>query len=232
MNTITHLRRALLAALVAPCLLLAASAEHVEAQVMQLDEGTFEILRAGARVGTETFTIRRIGVGPTATIVLQGRTSVSGAEIEPILETSTEWVPIQYRRTLSGERDEVVELITDGQRYTAITTNERGEGEREFRGGTVTAVLDAEVAFLYHAVAARSDADVLTVLHPDQGRQARFRIEVVGNEGYRLGDATVQVRRVRISAGEDVRDILVDDRNRVMSVQIPGRDWVARRLPG
>lgn len=232
MNTMTHARRLLLAALTAPFVLVAAPVADAEAQVMQLDEGTFEISRGGARVGTESFTIRRIGVGTTATIVLQGRTSVSGAEIEPILETSTEWVPIQYRRTLSGDRDEVVELITDGQRYTAITTNERGEGEREFRGGAFTAVLDAEVAFLYHAVAARSDAGVLTVLHPDQGRQARFRVEIVGNEGYRLGDATVQVRRVRMSAGEDVREILVDDRNRVMSVEIPGRDWIARRLPG
>lgn len=230
----THIRRSLLAAAAAPCLLVAAPAAHADAQVMQLDDGSFEILLAGERVGTETFTIHRRGVGNTATIVLQGQTSVSGARIEPILETSTDWEPIQYRRTLSGEREEVVELITDGQRYTAITTNERGEGEREFRGGAgaVVAVLDADVAFLYHAVAARSDASVVTVLHPDQGRQARFRLETVGNEGYRFGDATVQVRRIRLSAGDDVRDILVDDRNRVMSVEIPGRDWVARRIPG
>lgn len=232
MNTILPFRRRL-SALAAACGLIGVgSVAPASAQVMQLDEGTFEILRGGDRIGTESFTIRRIGVGNTATIVLQGRTSVSEAELEPILETTTDWVPIQYRRTLSGARDEIVELITDGQRYTAITTNERGEGEREFRGGDLTVVLDAEVAFLYHAVAARSDATVITVLHPDQGRQARFRVSTVGNEGYRLGDATVQVRRIRLSAGEDVRDILVDERNRVMSVEISGRDWIARRLPG
>lgn len=231
MNTMTYVRHALLSSVVASAALLAATSPAA-AQVMQIDEGTFEISRGGDVVGTETFTIRRIGVGATAQIILQGRTSVSGAEIEPILETNTEWVPFQYRRTLSGDRDEVVELITDGQRFTAITTNERGEGEREFRGGDRTAVLDAEVAFLYHAVVAPGDSGVLTVLHPDQGRQARFRLEVVGTEGYRLGDATLQVRRIRLAAGEDVRDILVDDRNRVMMVEIASRSWVARRLPG
>lgn len=232
MTTITHVRRVVFFAALAPVLAGAVLATPVYAQVVQLDEGTFEILRAGERIGTESFTIARSGLGATATIVLQGRTSISGAEIEPILETSPEWVPLQYRRTLSGDRDEVVEVITDGQRYTAITTNERGEGEREFRRGGATAVLDAEVAFLYHAVAAQSDADVLTVLHPDQGRQGRFRVEVVGDEVYRLGNSTLQVRRIRISAGEDVREIVVDERNRVMSVEISGRDWIARRLPG
>ncbi len=230
MNTMKHVRRALAVAAVAPALMIAGPAPDLAAQTMQVDEGTFEILRGGERVGTETFAIgRRVA---TADIILQGRTSLSGVEIAPILVTSTEWVPLEYRRTVSGDRPEVVELITDGQRYTAITTNDRGEGEREFRGGTFTAVLDAEVAFLYHAVVARTDVTLVTVLHPDQGRQARFRMEVVGTEGFRLGDTTVQVRRVRLSAGEDVRDVLVDDRGRVMSVEIPGRDWVARRLPG
>ncbi|HKK94545.1 MAG TPA: hypothetical protein VJ925_14015 [Longimicrobiales bacterium] len=202
-----------------------------EAQVVQLDEGTFEILQDGERIGTESFTIRRIGMGATATIVLQGRTQLADSEIEPILETSPEWEPLQYRRTIEGARNEVVELVSDGRRYTAVTTNERGEGEREFRPGPVTVVLDAEVAFLYHAVAALADADVITVVHPDQGRQARFRVEIVDTEGFRLGSGTVPVRRIRLSSGDDVRDVLVDDRNRVMAVEIPGRDWIARRLP-
>mgnify|MGYP001035666789 CR=1 FL=1 len=214
------------------CVLALGVGVPAEAQVVQLDEGTFEILQNGEPLGTESFTIRRIGMGAAATIVLQGRTTLGDSEIEPILETSSEWAPLQYRRTLSGSRDEIVELVSDGRRYTAITTNERGEGEREFRPGPVTVVLDADVAFLYHAVAARSDADVITVVHPDQGRQARFRVESVDTEGFRLGASSIAVRRIRLSSGDDVRDILVDDRNRVMAVEIPGRGWIARRLPG
>lgn len=204
----------------------------MSAQVAQLDEGSFEILVGGERVGTEDFTIRRIGVGLAASIVLQGTTTVGSVEIEPILETSSEWVPIEYRRTVRGDRDELVQLFGDGRRYTAVTTNSAGEGEREFRPGAVTVILDADVAFLYHALAARPDSDVVTVLHPDQGRQMRLRLEVVGAESFTLDGRGVPVRRLRLSAGSDIREILVDDQNRVMSVEIPGRDWVARRLPG
>ncbi len=231
MNTFQLQIRSAVLGTVLPTLLALGTATAAGAQVVQLDEGTFEILEGGERVGTETFTIRRIGMGAAATIVLQGRTTLADVEIAPILETSPDWDPLQYRRTVEGSRNEVVELVSDGRRYTAVTTNERGEGEREFRPGPVTVVLDAEVAFLYHAVAALADADIITVVHPDQGRQARFRVETVETEGFRLGSGTVPVRRVRLSSGDDIREILIDERNRVMAVEIPGRGWVARRLP-
>jgi len=176
------------------------------------------------------FTIRRVGLGSTASIMLQGTARIGGVEIEPILQTSSDWVPVEYRRTVRGDRDEVVQLFGDGRRYTAVTTNAEGEGEREFRPGLVTVILDADVAFLYHVLAARPDADVVTVLHPDQGRQVRLRLEVVGAESFDLDGRGVPVRRLRLSSGADVREVLVDDQNRVMAVEIPGRDWVARRI--
>jgi len=70
----------------------------------------------------------------------------------------------------------------------------------------------------------------VTVLHPDQGRQVRLRLEVVGAESFDLDGRGVPVRRLRLSSGADVREVLVDDQNRVMAVEIPGRDWVARRI--
>jgi len=208
------------------------STPALDAQVAQVDQGSFEILVAGERVGTEEFTIRRIGLGASASVVLQGTTRIGGVEIEPILETSPEWVPIEYRRTVRGDREEMVRLFGDGRRYTAVTTTAAGEGEREFRPGAVTVILDADVAFLYHALVARPDADVVTVLHPDQGRQVRLRLEVVGSESFQFGGRSVPVRRLRLSSGGDVREVLVDDRNRVMSVEIPGREWIARRVGG
>jgi len=207
-------------------------AAPASAQVARIDQGSFAIFVAGEQVGTETFTVRRVGLGASASIVLQGTTRIGGVEIEPILETSADWVPVEYRRTVRGDREEVVQMLGDGRRYTAVTTTTAGEGEREFRPGVITVILDAEVAFLYHALAARPDADVVTVLHPDQGRQMRLRLEVVGAESFDLDGRGVPVRRLRLSAGEDVREVLVDDQNRVMAVEIPGRSWVARRLPG
>ncbi|MDT8367699.1 MAG: hypothetical protein RQ745_00725 [Longimicrobiales bacterium] len=201
------------------------------AQVVRLDEGSFEIFRDGELVGSESFTVRRVGLGRTASIVLQGRTVLDGIEIESILETTTEWVPLEYQQTRSGADASTIELTAQRQRYTAVTTNARGEGEREFRAGRTTVILDAEVAFLYNAVAARPAADVLTALHPALDRQLRLTLENLGPEAYAFGARTLTVRRLRLEGTEDLRELLVDDQNRVLLVSIPARRWVARRTP-
>lgn len=210
---------------------LALSSTPTTAQVVELDEGSFEIFRDGELVGSESFTIRRLGLGRTASIVLQGRTVLGGLEIESILETTTNWVPIEYQQTRGGADEALIELTSQRNRYTAVTTNARGEGEREFRAGTTTVILDEDVAFLYGAVASRPAAGVINAIHPARDRQLRLTLANLGPEEYRFGPRILTVRRFRLEGVNDVREFLVDDQNRVLMVSIPARGWSARRTP-
>ncbi len=201
-------------------------------QTVILDEGTFTVSQRGQVIGTEQFSISRMGSAAEGTIMAQATITRGPVEIRTLLETSRGWAPLDYQNAISGQQGSEVRLFVDGRRLIARTTNAEGEGTREFRQGEATVILDPNIAFLYHFAAAQIGVDLLTVVAPTEGRQTRLRIEVVGTENFTLGSEILSARRVRLSSGSDVREILVDDQNRVLKVEIPALEFVAVRNPG
>ncbi len=196
-----------------------------------IDEGTFTVYRAGQVIGTEQFSISRVGSASEGTVLAQGTITRGPVEIRTLLETSRQWEPLDYQNATGGDDASQVRLFVDGRRLIARTTNAEGEGTREFRPGDATVVLDPNIAFLYHFAAAQIGVDLLTVIAPTEGRQTRLRIETVGTESFTLGSETLSARRIRLSSGSDVREILVDDQNRVLQVEIPTMQFIAVRNP-
>jgi hypothetical protein len=224
--------RRLLVRLRVPALLAvvatASLAEGSRAQQVLLDEGAFEISRDGEVIGTESFTVHRVGLGSAATIVVQGDVQIGDLRIRPILETATTWEPIAFRSRFEGSREATLSIRSDGRRLLAVTVTREGEGEREYRLGSTTALLPRDVAFLYHVVAAQVDAGVVTVVEPGEGTQMRLPLVDIGEERFSLGGRSLLVRRYRLGT-ETPTEILVDARGRVMAVEIPDRAYVARR---
>lgn len=203
--------------------------DTLHAQQVLLDQGTFEITRDGSVVGTESFTVHRVGLGSSATVVVQGEVRLDDVVLRPILETTTGWAPIAFQSQAEGARTSTLSLRSDGRRLLAVTVTEAGEREREYSLGATTVVLPLDVAFLYHVVAAQVDAGTLTVVEPEEGRQARMPLTDLGEERFLLDGRSLLVRRLRLGDEEAPTELLVDARGRVMAVEAPERGYLARR---
>lgn len=210
--------------------LMLALSTPLTGQTVLLDEGVFEVRVGGEVIGREEFTIHRMGSATDGTIMAQATISHGGSEMRTQLETSRQWVPLDYRNALTGDSPSEVVLFVDGRRLIARTTNAQGEGTREFRPGETTVVLEPNIAFLYHFAAAQLGSQLLTVVEPTEGRQTRLRIETVGPESFKLGDETLSARRIRLSSGADVRELVIDDQNRLLRVEVPAEQFVAVRI--
>src|SRR5688500_1745417 len=74
--------------------LLLLLASPAGAQNVILDEGTFRILQSGREVGTETFTIRRIGQGEDAHVIANAVVELDlpggPVQVKPLLQAGTD----------------------------------------------------------------------------------------------------------------------------------------------
>ncbi len=210
-----------------------AVAGGLEAQNVVLDEGRFSLFVNGRDVGSETFSIHRVGMGQDARILATATVTFDGTEMHPVLDARPDFVPTSYQNELKGARTAELSVVLNGSRYVSRMSSPEGELQREYRASARMAVLDDQVAHQYYFVARFVDegSGPIVILIPAAGEQAR--LEVVSNEvePFRLGDAQVQARHIRLQGGGAVRDLWVDDQGRVLRVEIPEAAFRAERVP-
>jgi len=234
-RTHTMPTRTTLMALVALAALAAPGAAR--AQTSAVDAGTFRLLVDGREVGSETFQIRQNGSGDDAVLIATGRTILDGRaggqEVESQLQVAgTGLRPAGYSVSVDGAEAQTIQGRVSGGRVSARVVSSAGEQGREYLASQGAAVVDEAVAHQYYFVArlAGSGTTRIPILIPQESRQVMAEVVRGGPESIRVGGASVQATRltVRPQGGQE-RIVWVDGQNRVLRLEIPGRNLVAER---
>ena len=226
--------RRFLAPALAAAALVAFGPPPAAAQNVVLDEGTFQIYRGGSQVGTETFTIRRVGAGNDAHVlanaVVELQLPTGRRELRPLLRAGADFALNAYQVEVSGDQVVSVAVTATDRRYVARTRSESGEREREYRGGEGTLVLDEGVAHQYYFVGPAADrGGAVPVIVPRTGAQVRYEVQDAGTESIRVGGQSVEARHVTLTGDGQVHEVWFDARGRVLRVSIPALDYMAVR---
>jgi len=208
----------------------------VSAQSVAMDEGAFTVTVGGRPAGTETFAIRRVGMGAEARVIAQGNVQITLPEgsvsMEPILEASETLSLAGYQNKVSGARDQVFTLAgTTDRRFQGRTISPQGEQVQEYRAASGTILLERLVAHHYVLLGARLDgaSGTIPVIVPGEGRQLQLSYTVTGTESLQLGGSAVEARKVRVEVGGESRDVWFDLQGRVLRVVDPARNYQAER---
>ncbi len=217
---------------------LAALAPAAAGAQSTLDEGTFRILVGGREVGRETFSIKQSGAGAEAVVVAQGRVTLSSQDLTSSLELRGAGLrPASYRMQVEGDGSQRIAGRVIGGRFSEQIASGSGEQLREYLASDGAIVADDGVAHQYFFVARRALEGQTSVplLVPRQSKQVMATLRLVGPERIEAGGSAVQARHIVVQPRTgDARDIWVDNRGRVLRVEIKARDYTAVRatLPG
>jgi hypothetical protein len=203
------------------------------AQDVVLDEGRFALFLEGREVGSESFSIHRLGMGESARILATATVAFDGTEMRPTLEARPDFVVTAYQNEVSGARKGELSVVLNGNRYVSRVSSADGEVQREYRAAPRTAVLEARVSHHYFFVARFIDSGPgpVVALSPLDGTQARLEVVSSEAEPFQLGGERMDVRHVRLQDGGEMRDLWIDDQGRVLRVEIPSLRFRAERLP-
>jgi len=206
-------------------------------QNVSVDEGAFRLTVNGEVVGREEFSIRRVGRGDEARLILRGTVEMDSPDghlsLVPAMEAAGEEMAVTaYQLKVTGSGTSEIYVTRTGRRYMAKVISTEGEEVREFRAGPGSILLDRDVAHQYYLLLPfldRSDGVSLTVLSPLAGEQTRLTLRRVGEEEVRIGTELIQGRHYRLEGGEDSRDVWFDEQGRILKVAFPSRGYLAER---
>ena len=213
--------------------LVAALATTARAQVISLDEGSFTITRAGARVGREDFSIRSSPARGGSMLNAHGVVVIGARHIEPSQNTDTSGGVLNYNTTVKeGGRDVVIysgESARD--HYRARTSRPEGESSREFRLPPGTVAVEEDVMHQLWFIARRGPGATVEVLAPLRNVIERVHVELVGDEPIAIDGQQVKSRhlRLRTEGSGAIRDVWVDASGRLLQAAIPAAKIVAVR---
>ena len=135
-----------LALAAAAALLLPVAAPQLSAQAGRMDVGSFTILREGARVGREQFSMRRVGSPEGVEFELRAESAIGDRRLATRLETDSAGSPLRYSAEVRNGT--AVTLRLGGQRvrgrFATLARTDRGEAAREYLLPDGTVVLEVE----------------------------------------------------------------------------------------
>ncbi len=205
------------------------------AQTRAEDEGTFNIVVSGRRVGTEEFTIRQSGVGASSEFVAMATIDVqlpSGRlALAPRLRTSGfQADPVSYEVSVGGDAPRRIVGTVGSGRFSARIVTPSGEQLREYVASSGATILDEGIAHHYYFLARRTRAGRVPILIPRENRQVMAEVIDRGEDQQTIGGVRVTLYHlvVRPDQGED-RHVWVDSLGRVIRVEVPDRNYVAVR---
>ena len=223
-----------------PCLcgsvlLTMCAALALGAQSVVVDQGTFSVSIGGEVIGSEEFSIRRAGIGRTASYFASGAVTLSrdgeAQELRPMLSAhAPEGAADGYQMKVTGVDASEIVLSLDGPRFVSSFRSAAGQEEREFSASAHTRILEQFVAHHYYFLADVTDGMPVPIIEPS----SRLAINLVAgasvDEELRLGPNRVDARKVVFRDGEQERMVWFDRQGRVLRVEIPALEYVAERL--
>jgi hypothetical protein len=220
--------------------LLMAAPTSARSQVTVVDEGSFTISRSGARIGRETFTIRRTP-GPGGDVYVANATVEFDEErLSPALRADESYSPLAYQlevRSGNQVRERLRAIIGRG-RISAQVKTPKGESTKEYIVSAGALVLDDNVFHQYYFLARRSQklpasGGSVPVVIPQRNAQQVMRVTTGGNDALTVGGQRLDARQIVLTepggSGGATRHIWVDSAGRVLKVSLDARGVVAVR---
>jgi hypothetical protein len=201
-------------------------------QDVTLDEGRFALFSEGREVGSETFSIHRVGMGQTARILATANVEFDGERMSPALSARSDFTVSSYENEVTGTRSADLSVVLSDGRYVSRTRSPEGETQREYRAAPRTVVLENHVSHQYYFVARFVDdgGGPIVVIDPGTDRPSRLTLVSQESEPFRLGGRQIQARHLRLDGTGTIRDVWIDDQGRVLRVEIPSVGFRAERL--
>ena len=208
------------------------------AQVTTVDDGSFTIQQAGRTVGREEFAIRATPGGGGRQFVATATVTMSERRLSPALNADSTGAPVKYQvetRTGGDGREFLSGQIGRG-RFSARVQSARGESAREYVVADGALIIDDDVFHQYFFLGRRESTAPPTapitvpVIVPRRNVQIAMRVESRGREQLTIGGQTLASEHLRlVEPGGATRELWIDDRGRVLRVEVPGRELVAVR---
>lgn len=215
--------------------LLAGGTGRLGAQVVTMDEGSFTVTRAGARIGREEFRILRQPAAGGVAYVLRALGAYGDTRVSPALQTDSAGMPLRYQ--VEVRTGSTVELRIAGQlgggRFTAQASTPTGEAAREYLVRDGTLILDQDVFHQYFALGLGRRADtatVVAVLSPRRNRQGGLRVQSRDAQTVTIGGAALEATHLVLTGDAgDRREVWLDRAGRVLRVLLPAEGLEALR---
>ena len=203
-----------------------------------VDQGSFRLTLGGQEVGSESFSIRQDGTGPSAVTIAQGTVALDTGKVA---QEITSWLrltpvgarPAEYRLSVQGTTREQITGTVAGGRFSARIVSPAGEMMREYLAGDGALIVDDGLVHQYYFLAQRagSASARIPVLIPRQSRQVLVTVKPDGTEALEIGGRRVDARRLLVSAtGSPDRQLWVDAQGRVLRLAVPSAGFVATRV--
>ncbi len=217
--------------------ILAGSTGALHAQIVTIDEGTFDLTVADRVVGSEAFSIVRTGDGSDAQTLARSQVRIElergSQQLAPLLRTEgLAHMLSRYQLKTAGvdEREVYVERSGARRLHATVVTSE-GEREQEFRFQPDAVVLENNVAHHFHFIGVRiaSGSRTIPVLIPAGRDQLSAEVSEGTPQGIDIGGTSVSAMRYQVRYGTMTRIVWFDDQHRVLRVEDPDRRWVAVR---
>ena len=225
----------------AAALLLAVAAVPASAQIVSLDEGSLTLVRDGARVGREDFSIRSAPGSASGGVVLvaQGNLIAGTRRFVTGLNADTAGFPLRYQTDLrvDGRALESYSGLTTRDHYASRANRANGESAREFRLPVGTVLAEDNVLHQLWFVARRGHGAIVPVLVPGRNVVEMVNVELVGTEKLKLEAQEFDARHFRLTtvprgtagtAGTE-RDVWLDPAGRLLKIVVPSLKLVAVR---
>lgn len=201
-----------------------------------VDQGRFDILVAGAAVGTETFAVRRQGEG----FMGVGRLQIDGSvdwlrSAEFGMRTDGGLAPIFYEMK-AGSGEASLRAARTGTRISITRSTPEGDRISEMLADPNQVLIEQGVALHYFFVVRRlmaGSGDRLKALVPRQAREVAIRVAAVRDDPVAVGDERRPARRYELMVGDSRHIVWADPVDgRILRVELPDRQWVSVRRAG
>jgi hypothetical protein len=227
-------------AVTAALTLLLAAAAYPPGRSSQevVDQGTFTLFQAGARIGDERFLIRaeRGGssgpvyrAGASLNLKVDGRTMRISVALQATGERAR---PLRYEAQINGSDTETIIGTVVGDRFRLNVRSPAGEEMRELLVRGKAAILDRHVAHHYffttRLLGTDSTTEACIVIPRDLGQESAV-VEDRGLEPVSIGGREVELRHIALTTGSGTVHHVWMDGDRVMMVEIPEEEFVAIR---
>ncbi len=191
------------------------------------DVGTFTLLREGARVGREQFSLRHIGSPEGVEFELRAESAIGDRRLATRLETDSAGTPLRYSAEVRSGTEVVLKL--GGQRirgrFATLARTDRGEAAREYLLPPGSVVLEIEAfhqaSLLMHRRDGRTDFRVMA-LAPMENREREIRVTRESeSDSVTVAGIWLDASRWVIDDSSNRRVLWTDRDGRLLRVTVP-----------
>ncbi len=227
-------RRIALAAALAAALAVPATSAHSGQLV---DSGAFRLFVDGDQVGTEEFTIHRMGSGEAQRTFATSQVAMAdGRVFRTALEmVGPELAVAAYQVSLTGSRSASVEVLRSGDRILATFVEPGGERVREYRADPGAVIVERQMAHHYSVLrrfAAPGDPESRLQSFSPLADDPESVLRIVAEpRSLEHGGTTIEATRVGLGTAPDAGAAWFDGSGRLVRVELPRSGFLAVRIP-